>query len=286
MTDFAYSGGHLVSVRTPLAADAVAVSGTTGRADDATVRTVLGYDTAPTPRVTSVTLPAPLLGAGRPAHSYTYTSATETQVSVAGLTQPRGYASDITFLRNATNGLILGGTDADGIPLPIAVYDNGDRLLSSTDAAGRMSAVTYDDDATRAQATGRASNTYGPAPTSCFTNYVPNGSCTGASTPAHTATSYDTDAASGQPITGLAATYWPDVTLGSIVAPGDPAKSHGRATPDIAHASVLTPVNEDTGAPGAVDPPATGLASGNWSARYTGEVRARRRGHRRPGPAL
>ena len=46
VTDFAYSaaaGGRLVSVRSPLAADAVAATGVIGRIDDSTVLTQVVY---------------------------------------------------------------------------------------------------------------------------------------------------------------------------------------------------------------------------------------------------
>jgi RHS repeat-associated protein len=257
VTDFAYptaAGGRLASVRSPLAADAVAAP-ITNRANDATVLTEMAYDTSPVPRVASVTLPAPTAAAPRPAHSYTYTSPTETRVATAGLTQPLGFARKATFVRAATGGLTVVDTDADGVAAT-AVYDSGDRVLSATDGAGRRSTTTYDDDATRAQPTGRVTNAYGPAPSTCFgTDNRPNGTCTNPPPP-HSATTFDTtfDANSvATALTGLAATYWANRTL--ALAPATHA-------PVAATAGSLAPT----------DPPTAGLAAGNWSGRYRGEV--------------
>ena len=142
-------------------------------------------------------------------------------------------------------------TDADGVSTT-ASYDAGDRLLSSVDAADRMSTVTYDDDATRAQPSGRVTNAYGPAPSTCFgADRRPNGSCTGDATPPHTATTYDASPLTGA-LTGLAATYWANRTLAWPAVNHDPVPAAGSLV--------------------SANPPAAGTTAGNWSARYTGEV--------------
>jgi YD repeat-containing protein len=79
ITDFGYdSSNRVISIRTPLAADAIAAG---VRADDATTRTEITYDTSQ--RVSSVTLPAPTTGAARlPTRTRTAT-ATRTSWSTA-----------------------------------------------------------------------------------------------------------------------------------------------------------------------------------------------------------
>lgn len=128
----------LAWVRSALANDAVAASGVTGRSlAGAPVSTDIGYDGAATPRVDSVTLPAPTTTTARPAHSYAYNwaaSPPHSQVSVAGLTEPLGFSRKAAFTRHASGGLTVVETDAEGVA-STAVYDAGDRLLSSLDGA-------------------------------------------------------------------------------------------------------------------------------------------------------
>ncbi len=260
-TDFGYTGpsARMSSVRSPLAFDAV--SATTGpRTNDATVLSEIAYDSAPIPRVASVTLPAPTAGATRPAHSYTYAAATETELDVAGLTQPLGFARKVTFPRNSLGGLTVVDTDADGATTTM-VHDAGDRPTSVVDAAGRQSSVFYDGDATRAHGTGRVTETYGPAQTSCFAaTGRPDGSCT-LPPVAHSATTYDAEPATptiaAAAWTGLAAAYWPNAT-------GIP--------PLFGRAWTHETVELVSGAPFTADPPAPNLVAGAWSARYSGEI--------------
>lgn len=152
VTDFAYSAGRLSKVRDPLAADAVAAG---VAPDDDTTRTLITYDTAG--RAASVTLAAPKTGVARPARSYRYTTAGETQIDVAGLAPAAGYASKVTF---DGAGRTLTGTDATG-RATASTWSPTDQPLSATDAAGRRSTTLYDD-------AGRPTDTYGPAPASCF----------------------------------------------------------------------------------------------------------------------
>ncbi len=256
ITDFTYTAGRMVSMRTPLVADAVAATAVTHQPDDATARTVMAYDSATTPRAVSLTLPAPTPGAARPAHSYTYTSATETKMDVAGLNEPAGYARDVTFVRNGLDGATVVDTDADTHQTTTA-YDAGDRPLSSKDAANRLSTTVYDGDATRAQPSGRATSTYGPAPSSCFDpgSLIPNASCA-PTPPPHTATTFDANsaAAGGAVWTGLSATYW---------------STPGLAGVPLAHDTVVL---NGTGSLVPADPPAPGLNPGAWSGRYSGEI--------------
>jgi RHS repeat-associated protein len=230
VTDFGYdTGGQLITVIAPLGMDAIA----SGQATAADVSTTITYVSG---RVTSVVLPkASSASPDRPAHRYSYTSATRTEVTVDGLTPASVFARRVDF--NATGQLV---TDTDATNRSAtATWDVADTPLSSTDPAGRATQTIYDRNR-------RPVDTYGPAPASCFdvTTRLPNGSCA-ASTITHTHTDYDTG------ITGLGVTYWNNVKL-----QGAP-KVHGTAAP-----------NTNWGA-GVPDP---ALTSGSWSARYTGEL--------------
>ena len=252
LSDFTYAGGRLATLRSPLAADAVAAVAITGVVDNDSARTVVAYNSAPTPQVSSVTLPAPAPGAPRPAHSYAYSaSPPETEVDVAGLTQPQGFARKVAYSRDGSGATTVVDTDATNLATT-TVFDAGDRPLSVTDPAGRRTTAIYDGDATRAHPSGRLTDSYGPAPSSCFgADRRPNATCT-SPPPAHTATAYDTDA-TGAPRPGLAATWWSNTTLG-----GRPA-AHGA-------------VADASGSLIAADPPAAGLPAGGWSGRYSAEL--------------
>lgn len=187
VTDFAYTGSRLSAIRDPLAADAV----TTGNApNDDSTQTLIAYDAAG--RVASVTLPKALVGESvRSTHSYEYVSPTRTRVHVAGLAEPNGYAREVDM--DAT-GRLLADRDATGRATS-AVWDVADRVTSTTDAAGRRTTTLYDP-------SHRPTEVYGPAPSSCFSGQVPNGTCASPPVP-HATTAYD------EGILGLAATYWP-----------------------------------------------------------------------------
>lgn len=241
VTDFTYdASGRIVAMRSPLGADAVAA----GVAADAASWTNVAYDTSG--RAASVTLPS--TGA-RPAHSYTYTSAAESRVDVAGLSEPLGFARKVTM--DGSTGRVATDTDATGVTTTFA-WDAGDRLLSSTDGAGRKSTTLYDGDATRAQPTGRPTSVYGPAPAACFTaGGLPTGGCPPMP---HTATTYDTDADTATSWTGLSGSWWANRDLvGAMTAHGVTAPTSG--------GSMVT-----------ADPPVANLTAGNWSARWTGEA--------------
>ncbi|HVL27155.1 MAG TPA: PA14 domain-containing protein, partial [Acidimicrobiales bacterium] len=250
ITDYAYGANtRLATVRDPLAYDAVAAGGLTGVADNNTSRTAIAYDAA-TAKVTSVTLPVPdpwNAGALAPAHSYEYVSTAETRVHVAGLTgadEPNGYNRKVTF---DTAGRTLSSLDATAKATTFS-WDDGDRLTSTTDPANRRSTTIYDADATRAQLTGRVSDTYGPAPATCFaTTGLPNGSC--AVPPPHTHTDFDTVA--GVAVNGLAMVGWNNTGFGG------PPMVRSLASPTSGVLLSATP---------------PGLPSGSWSARYSGEI--------------
>ncbi|HZQ29305.1 MAG TPA: PA14 domain-containing protein, partial [Acidimicrobiales bacterium] len=238
VTDFAYDGaGRMRALRDPLQADVVA--GLT-RPDDDTTRTVVAYDGSGRAQAVTLALPTTGVGVTQPQHSYRYVSGSETQVDVAGLAQPNGYARRATF---DTTGRAVTVYDTAGLATTTQ-WDSADRPITSVDAANRKSTTIYD-------AAGRATDAYGPAPATCFTGQVPNGTCTGTAAPPHTATGYD------EGINGLAAAYWNNQTFAGA------ATSHATGVGDPTGALTHT---------WGTSPP-TGLSSAsNWSARYTGDI--------------
>jgi RHS repeat-associated protein len=152
VSDFAYdTNGRLAKIRDPHAADMVAA----GRADDDTTRTLVAYDS--TGRVTSVTLGEPTASALRPGHSYDYASSTQTKVHVVGLTEPNGYARQVTF---DASGRQTVDTDATNRSVTYA-WDTSDRIVATTDSSGLMSTSIYD-------WAGRQTDSYGPSPAAWF----------------------------------------------------------------------------------------------------------------------
>ena len=253
VTDYAYgSNAKLSKVRDPLANDAVKATAATFVPDDDTSRTLITYDSVG--RVDYVTLPVPYDGLSattrpRPGRGYEYPSATETWVHVDGLTgatdEPAGYHRKVIY---DLAGRVT--TDADATARSTtATWYEGDRLATRTDGAGRSTTTIYDGDATRAHPTGRVTDTYGPAPFTCFgSSGVPNGSC--AVPPPHTGIELDTESAT--PATGLAMSAW--ANTGWRGAP----KLRSQAAPN--GSGVLVAANP------------AGLPAGAWSARYTGEI--------------
>jgi RHS repeat-associated protein len=238
VTDFAYdANGRMRALRDPLQADVVA--GLT-RPDDDTTRTVVAYDGSGRAQAVTLALPTTGVGVTQPQHSYRYVSGSETQVDVAGLAQPNGYARRATF---DTTGRAVTVYDTAGLATTTQ-WDPADRPITSVDATNRKSTTIYD-------AAGRATDAYGPAPVTCFTGQVLNGTCTGTAVPPHTATGYD------EGINGLGAAYWNNQTFAGA------ATSHATGVGDPTGALTHT---------WGTSPP-TGLSSGsNWSARYTGDI--------------
>ena len=139
---------------------------------------------------------------------------------------------------------MLTDTDATGHSTHHA-WDPADRLLSTTDPAGRMTTRIYDRH-------GRPTDSYGPALASCFntTTRLPNGTCTNPPVP-HQHTDYDTN------IAGLAATYWDNTGL--------------RNAPVVHHTGV------GTGAVDAVSVDTTGRIEGRLGQHRTTRQRCHRR---------
>lgn len=280
VTDFAYdSSNRIVKVRDAAATDAIN-AGT--RADDDTTRTLIAYDTSK--RVSSITGPEPLAGAARPTHTYVYSFGTETLVRITGAPEPHGYSRRVVY---DAAGLLKEDRDAAGLATRF-VYDTAERLVSSlgptadlNDPKALKRTNVYDH-------AGRLVEEYGPSPASCFgivnfgTLWVPgtpddgwelpgqpdgysgerpNGSCTNPAVPVEK-TRYD-QRGDGQPIAGLAATYWDTVDMSG------PPISHGTGVGEPTGALVR---NWGVGQPDGVP---TGE---NWSARFTGEIEFPERG--------
>jgi YD repeat-containing protein len=231
VTDFAYdANGRIQALRDSLAADAVAAG---VRANDDTTRTVITYDA--TGRVASTTLPEPTAGAARPAKTYNYTSATTTDVVVAGLTMPLGYSRRVAF---DSTWRKTSDTDATG-KVTTSEWDPQDRLKGTVDPAGLRSTTLYD-------AAQRPTDTYGPAPTANFSGDV------GDATVPHSQTFYDEN------IPTLAAAYWNNKDL-----TGQP-KLHGTG---IGHPQ--GDIGHDWGA----GSPDASLTPDLWGLRLTGDIR-------------
>lgn len=246
VTDFAYdANGRLLKSRAPVATDLIAAG---ARADDDTTRTVIAYDGAG--RVASVTLPAPLAGDARPAHAYSYPSATQTDVSVAGLLTPGAFdlGRRVTY---DSAGRLLTDRDTAGL-VSSQSWDSEDKVTSSTGPDGLKATTVYDH-------ADRPVERWGPAPASCFgvaptepgwSGERPNGSCTAPPVPV-TRSAYDEN------VKGLAAEYWANQNQsGATVL---------HATGVGAAGGVLD-VDWGLGAP-------SGLATADrWSGRFTGEI--------------
>ncbi len=251
-TDFSYSGNKMTSIRSPLANDALragVVTDVSGKA-----RTVIAY---PVDKVGSVTLPVPNSGAvvelPRTVHTYAYGtgSATVTVTGLSGVNRSVGFdALGRTLTDTQTTG-------ANPSLVTTMVWDDDDNLVSFTDPADRRTTTSYDGDAVRAHASGRATQSYGPAPADdCYSGDTP----TCLTTMPHSVTAYDSDTASATTAwPGLAATYWDNRTLagGSVVGVRDGPTAH-----DVAALSSGSPLPSLP----------AGLPANNWSARYTGEL--------------
>ena len=186
-------------------------------------------------RVSSITLPRAAAGATRIAHTYIYNGGGGfTATGVTGNAALSGTARYVNF---DGAGRRVTDTDANNL-VTTYVWDTGgkDQLLSTTDPAGRRTTSIYD-------AFDRVTDTYGPAPSSCY----PTGSLVPSNCPAapHSSKVFDGG------ITGLAAAYY-----SGQVPTGAPT-----------YQSLLTSVqpNWGTASPGGATPV-------DFAARFTGII--------------
>ncbi|WP_370057358.1 PA14 domain-containing protein [Leifsonia sp. EB41] len=272
-TLLSYSSGTqplaLTGVSTPTDTDWAAANNAT------TPQTVISYDT--TGRATGVTLPAPNSTTPAPAKTYTYaavpltnpdgsTTDGTTYVDVAGLTPPTGgmgHQAAVTFdtaLRKTS------ATTASGLTTK-TLWNNHDNVLATLDANGHETSTVYDTQ-------DRPTDSYGPAPASCFgatsslpfgpagqdpnkgldpsDGPVPPANCAAmnGTAIAHTSTGYDTSPNEE----GLAATYYNNLTLTGVPAGyGQIYNIVGSSAQQIWSGA-----------------PATGMGTTNWSAQLNG----------------
>ena len=159
LTDYAYNAsGLMTGVRNSLGADWVAANPAAHPAADAT--TTIGYTTLRGKSAAQVVSgPKPGAAQERPQRSYRYDPANRTTyVDVAGLAPATGFASKVVY---DDADRLLSTTDATGRTTS-QTWNVKDMPLTSIDAAGRVSTTVYDD-------RDRPVATYGPAPASCFT---------------------------------------------------------------------------------------------------------------------
>jgi RHS repeat-associated protein len=251
VTDFGYAGnGMLSSLRDSVSNEWLAFTAST---PGSTQLTEIAYTGD---KATTVTLPAPdgVTQASRPSKSYSYSAGSAayprtSYIDVAGITPPtaapaNGHAGTVTFDEGWRQ---LSSRSVTGL-LSTQSWSAKDQLLSATDPAGRMTTTIYD------PLTDRATDSYGPAPASCFsaTTRLPVTPCS--VVPAHTSTRYD------EGLLGLNAAWF--------------ANSNFAGTPDAyslglpgATGSAVN-VNWGAAAPAGL----TGIGADNFSARLTGYV--------------
>ncbi len=202
-TDFGYDAGKLTLLRDATANDWLAAD--SSRAIDQNTATTITYQDG---KATSVTLPAPdgVTSASRPAKTYTYGTGTSF-VDVPALGLPSGtHATTVTYdaaWRQLTTTSPSGLTASQKWAEP-------DKVISSTDPQGRKTTTIYNQQ-------DRPTDSYGPAPASCFPDdQQPTDACR--PTTAHTSTGYDQDA-NGNPLRGLNATWYDNDRLAERRSP-------------------------------------------------------------------
>ncbi|RJQ86676.1 hypothetical protein D5S19_11055 [Amycolatopsis panacis] len=194
--DYLYDeGGRVTAIRSPLAADWVAADPASRNLID--YYTTIGYaDQNGKTQATNVTEPAPAPGQPRPKTTYRYDPANRTTYTdTAGLNPAVGFSGKVTY---DDADRTLSTTDAAG-KTSLQEWGPNDLPLSTTDPAGRKATTAYD-------YADRPTDSYGPAPAACFTGRQPNGTC-GMS---HGHTGYDEN------INGLAAAYYDNPTLSGV----------------------------------------------------------------------
>jgi RHS repeat-associated protein len=287
-TDYGWTNGQLTTVRTPNLYDLVS-AGQTAAADS---YWTLAYG-GPTGQVSAIAAPKAAVGA----------TAQTIQViwSASGLgtfqTAVKNPALDTLYGASAWDRLVqydgaarwtgdwsargttTFGSVTNSLEKTASWWLNADLLRSST-ATGRTTIYTYDSH-------NWLTDTYGPAPASCFTTQVPetpttppavpppptpqtpNGTCTNPPVP-HTHTDYDTTLntdGSQSAMTGLGAAYWKSADMSGQPAGQETVVKTGAFTQNwttTAPTSISTAGQTASGTiPGVTD---------NWTERLTGEI--------------
>lgn len=254
LTTFGYdTTGRMTMIRDSLANDWIAAGLGSAAAESATAITYTGDG-----RVQTVTLPAPdgVTAGERPSKTFTYDlENSRTYIDIAGLdtstaTATEGHAAEVTYdsaWRQLTATSPMGLTSS-------RAWNAKDQVLAATDAQGLTATTIYNDQ-------DRPTDSYGPAPTSCYSLDVngvprtPNGSCP--IVPAHTSTAYDTKP-DGNPLLGLNAAWYSNLNRS-----GTPT-TFSLGIPGVSDGSVFK--DWTTGSP------TTGVPIDNWSVRMTGLI--------------
>ncbi|MBA2610293.1 MAG: hypothetical protein H0U92_15250, partial [Actinobacteria bacterium] len=251
VTEFGYSGGKIVSVRDPLAYNAIKAG---QAANDATSQTAIAYTSV---KASTITLPQTNAAVIRSKRRYTIgASSTTVKDYIGSLLNGTQYTTrtvDFDAAARHTHTVDAAGVNS------YTEWNNDDQVTATVDGAGLKSTTIYD-------YAKRPTNTYGPAPQSCFTGATPNGSCTNPAVPGvnpAAVTRYDEN------LNGLAAAYWDNKAFTGAprlhaLGVGDPSnrlvKTWNNGTgPNAADGTFLT----NTGG---------GLVHNLWAARFTGEI--------------
>jgi len=237
------ANGRISLIRNSLANDWLIADNS--RTPSATNAVTVNYDAAG--RASSIALPAPdgITASERPEKDYTYAPGASTSyVDIVGQDlsgSPTGHSNVVTYdgaMRQLTT------TAASGLAGQ-KVWSDKDQLLSNTDAAGRKSTTIYD------PATDRETDSYGPAPASCFGgDNKPVSPC--AVLPAHTSTKYDTG------MVGLNAVYYNN--------------SGFSLAPVLTNLGLIGVTDGSVNADWGTAAPAAGIGADNFSIRLTGRI--------------
>jgi RHS repeat-associated protein len=244
-TQFGYDEGQIDEIRTPVAVDWETFSPATTTYSATTIT----YDSFG--RATDVLLPAPdgVTESARPAKEYDYPTLNtgtgsptgsapwETEVDVAGVGTP-GDPDSTVWYDEAWRTVKT--ESALGVVATQTWSETGDKIESTyNETLDLMSTTIYD-------ASDRVTDTYGPAPASCFTGLEPTTACE--NTVPHSETVYDGS------LGGLNAVYYANPLLA------------GKPVAFDYEAGTLDHDWEDT------SPHAAVTSVDNWSARYTGRL--------------
>ncbi|MBY8863557.1 hypothetical protein K7711_44310 [Nocardia sp. CA2R105] len=237
--------GPLIQMRTPLINDWLATPA--GHSDGLNDRYIIAYDSfydpwantsidQPSARPTVIQKPTPDANpsSNRESHSYQYGGAGQYwgNITLPDVTNARKVTFD-------TSGRALTSTDADGVTNSTE-WTPKDKVSATVDGAGRRATVVYD-------YADRPTDSYGPAPASCFNGQTPTAQCAG--TMPYTHVGYD------EGLTGLSAALYSNPVLSGIPA----VWQTGVGTSDGSLSR-----NWTNAAPVA--------NTGGWSARFTGEI--------------
>ncbi|GHG14283.1 hypothetical protein GCM10017567_35000 [Amycolatopsis bullii] len=240
ITDYGYnSAGLLTGARSSLANDWIAADPANRKANEGDLTTVVTYDTGAKPKATNVSLAVAAVGKPREGTGYRYDPVNRTTyVDTAGLSPAVGFSGKVTY---DDADRTLSTTDSAG-RVSTQEWGPKDLSLSTTDPAGRKSTTVYD-------YADRPVDSYGPAPASCFTGQLPNGTCSGGM--AHGHNGYD------EGVNGLAVSWYDNDKLS-----GAPKTyTTGLGTAD---GSFVKNWNSDA--------PGTGLPADHFSLRAAGDI--------------